>query len=46
MIKILTSLAAAIPSDVLQPPRGDTGLLQRRPVTANLKTLWLNWSYS
>jgi hypothetical protein len=26
--------------------RGDTGLLQRRPVTANLKTLWLNWSYS
>jgi hypothetical protein len=26
--------------------RGDTGLLQRRPVTAKLKTLWLNWSYS
>jgi hypothetical protein len=24
--------------------RGDTGLLQRRPVTANLKALWLNWS--
>jgi hypothetical protein len=25
---------------------GDSGLLQRRPVTANLRTLWLNSSYS